>query len=78
MNKDDIRKRIAENAEKKRKYIESLDIDELKHAMAVNDPRGQNRGVATPEQKRIWYSSYDALEAKLSDEEFEDFLDTLD
>ena len=69
-------KKITENAEKKRKHIQSLDIKELKHLMEVNDPRGYVS--VSKEQKRIWYRSYDALEKLLDDEEFEDFVDSLD
>lgn len=71
-----MNEKIAENAEKKRKHIQSLDVAELKHLMEVNDPRGKE--WITEPQKRIWYNSYDALEKLLDDEEFEDFLDTLD
>ncbi len=61
-----------------RKEFEALDQATLKQLMIVNDPRGKNRGIVTKEQLRIWYKSYDALEKLLDDEEFEDFLDTLD
>lgn len=55
-----------------------MEIEKLKQAMISNDPRGASRLTATAEQRKIWYQSYDALEKLLDDDDFEDFLDTLD
>jgi len=49
----------------------------LKQLMIDNDPRDRY-ATATAEQKRIWHRSYDELEKLLDDDDFEDFLDTLD
>ncbi len=56
--------------------IHSSKVQQLKQNMIENDPRGNE--TATKEQKHIWYRSYDRLEQLMSDEDFEDFLDTLD
>jgi predicted transcriptional regulator len=49
----------------------------LKQRMIDNDPRGRYKD-ATQDEKRLWHRSYDELEKLLDDDDFEDFLDTLD
>ncbi len=60
--------------------IEKIEIlkQRMRETSHIRSIRGLAKNRSNQDAQHIWYPSYDELEKLLDDEEFEEFVDTLD
>ena len=60
--------------------IERIEIlkEQMRETFYIRSIQGLSKNASERDAQHIWYGSYDKLEKLLDDEDFKDFVDTLD